>query len=415
MTAGSAWETALHQLDEAARIMDLDPGVHEVLRNPRRALQVSVPTRMDDGSIRVFQGYRVHHNTSRGPSKGGIRYHPSVDLDEVKALAMWMTWKCAVVSIPYGGAKGGVVVDPAKLSPGELQRMTRRYASEILPLIGPERDIPAPDLGTNEQVMAWIMDTYSTREGFSVPGVVTGKPLSIGGSAGRSQATARGVMYITLATMKHLGMSVEEARVVVQGFGNVGGGTVQLLHDQGCQIVGVSDVNGGTYNPQGLLPQGLFAHKAKGCSFGSYEGGEPVTNEELLELDCDVLIPAAIEGQLTDENAERVKASVIAEAANGPTTPEADEVFHDRGILVVPDILANAGGVTVSYFEWVQALQAFYWSEDEVNDRLRKIMEKSYVDVLNLAEERKVPMRTAATILGVGRVADAHVTRGLYP
>ncbi len=415
MTAGSAWETALHQLDEAARIMDLDPGVHEVLRHPRRALQVSVPTRMDDGSIRVFQGYRVHHNTSRGPSKGGIRYHPSVDLDEVKALAMWMTWKCAVVSIPYGGAKGGVVVDPAELSPGELQRMTRRYASEILPLIGPERDIPAPDLGTNEQVMAWIMDTYSTREGFSVPGVVTGKPLSIGGSAGRSQATARGVMYITLATMKHLGMSVEEARVVVQGFGNVGGGTVQLLHDQGCQIVGVSDVNGGTYNPHGLSPQGLFAHKAKGGSFGSYEGGEPVTNEELLELDCDVLIPAAIEGQLTDANAERVQASVIVEAANGPTTPEGDDIFHERGILVVPDILANAGGVTVSYFEWVQALQAFYWSEDEVNDRLRKIMEKSYVDVLNLAEERKVPMRTAATILGVGRVADAHVTRGLYP
>ena len=415
MTAGSAWETALHQLDEAARIMDLEPGVHEVLRHPRRALQVSVPTRMDDGSIRVFQGYRVHHNTSRGPSKGGIRYHPSVDLDEVKALAMWMTWKCAVVSIPYGGAKGGVVVDPAKLSPGELQRMTRRYASEILPLIGPERDIPAPDLGTNEQVMAWIMDTYSTREGFSVPGVVTGKPLSIGGSAGRSQATARGVMYITLATMKHLAMSVEEARVVVQGFGNVGGGTVQLLHDQGCQIVGVSDVGGGTYNPRGLSPQGLFAHKTKGGSFGSYEGGEPVTNEELLELDCDVLIPAAIEGQLTDVNAERVKASVIVEAANGPTTPEADEIFHDRGILVVPDILANAGRVTVSYFEWVQALQAFYWSEDEVNDRLRKIMEKSYVDVLNLAEERKVPMRTAATILGVGRVADAHITRGLYP
>ena len=415
MTAGSAWETALHQLDEAARIMDLEPGVHEVLRHPRRALQVSVPTRMDDGSIRVFQGYRVHHNTSRGPSKGGIRYHPSVDLDEVKALAMWMTWKCAVVSIPYGGAKGGVVVDPAKLSPGELQRMTRRYASEILPLIGPERDIPAPDLGTNEQVMAWIMDTYSTREGFSVPGVVTGKPLSIGGSAGRSQATARGVMYITLATMKHLAMSVEEARVVVQGFGNVGGGTVQLLHDQGCQIVGVSDVGGGTYNPRGLSPQGLLAHKTKGGSFGSYEGGEPVTNEELLELDCDVLIPAAFEGQLTDVNAERVKASVIVEAANGPTTPEADEIFHDRGILVVPDILANAGGVTVSYFEWVQALQAFYWSEDEVNDRLRKIMEKSYVDVLNLAEERKVPMRTAATILGVGRVADAHITRGLYP
>src|SRR5438552_9701049 len=286
---GSALETALRQLDDAARVMDLEPGVHEVLAHPRRALEVAIPVKMDDGSIRVFRGYRVHHNTSRGPSKGGIRYHPSVDLDEAKALAMWMTWKCAVVSIPYGGAKGGVVVDPAKLSPGELQRMTRRYASEILPLIGPERDIPAPDLGTNEQVMAWIMDTYSTREGFSVPGVVTGKPLSIGGSAGRSQATARGVMYITLATMKHLAMSVEEARVVVQGFGNVGGGTVQLLHDQGCQIVGVSDVNGGTYNPQGLSPQGLFAHKTKGGSFGSYEGGEPVTNEELLELNCDVL------------------------------------------------------------------------------------------------------------------------------
>jgi glutamate dehydrogenase (NAD(P)+) len=415
VTAGSAWETALKQLEDAARIMDLDPGVHEVLKHPRRALEVSVPTRMDDGSIRVFKGYRVHHNTSRGPSKGGIRYHPQVDLDEVKALAMWMTWKCAVVNIPYGGAKGGVVVDPAQLSSNELQRMTRRYASELVPLIGPEKDIPAPDMGTNEQVMAWIMDTYSTREGFSVPGVVTGKPVAIGGSAGRSMATARGVMYVTLATLKHLGMSVEEARVVVQGFGNVGGGTVQLLHEQGCRIVGVSDVAGGIHNPDGLSPQGLFAHRAKGGQLSDYEGGEPVTNAELLELDCDVLIPAAIEGQLIDENADRVKATVIVEGANGPTTPEADEIFHDRGILVVPDILANAGGVTVSYFEWVQALQAFYWSEDEVNDRLRKIMEQSYVDVLAVAEDRKVTMRNAATILGVGRVAEAHRTRGLYP
>jgi glutamate dehydrogenase (NAD(P)+) len=415
LTTGSAWDSALSQLDEAARTMDLDPGVHEVLRNPRRALEVSIPVRMDDGRIQVFKGYRVHHNTSRGPSKGGIRYHPTVTLDEVKALAMWMTWKCAVVSIPYGGAKGGVIVDPGELSMGELQRLTRRYASELLPLIGPERDIPAPDLGTNEQVMAWIMDTYSTREGYSVPGVVTGKPLAIGGSAGRPLATARGVMDVTLATLKHLGMSVEDTRVVVQGFGNVGGGTVELLHQQGCVVVGVSDVKGGVYNPKGLNPQGLRAHRDNTGSVVGYEGGEFVTNEELLELECDVLIPAALEGQLTSDNASRVRASVIVEAANGPTEPEGDEIFKDRGILVVPDILANAGGVTVSYFEWVQDLQAFYWSEDEVNDRLRQIMERSYVDVLSTAEERKVTMRTAATILGVQRVAEAHVTRGLYP
>jgi glutamate dehydrogenase (NAD(P)+) len=408
-------DSALSQLDEAARTMDLDPGVLEVLRHPRRALEVSIPVRMDDGQIRVFKGYRVHHNTSRGPSKGGIRYHPAVTLDEVKALAMWMTWKCAVVNIPYGGAKGGVIVDPGQLSTGELQRLTRRYASELLPFIGPERDIPAPDLGTNEQIMAWIMDTYSTREGFSVPGVVTGKPLAIGGSAGRNLATARGVTYVTLATLKHLGMSVEDARVVIQGFGNVGGGTVELLHQQGCMIVGVSDVKGGVYNPSGLSPQGLRAHREKTGSIFGYEGGKSVTNAELLELDCDVLIPAALEGQLTDENALQVKATVVVEAANGPTTPEADEIFKDRGIRVVPDILANAGGVTVSYFEWVQDLQAFYWTEDEVNDRLRQIMERSYVDVLEMAEERKVTMRTAATILGVQRVADAHVTRGLYP
>ncbi len=412
---GSALESALRQLDDAARVMELDPGVHEVLSHPRRALEVAIPVKMDDGTIQVFTGYRVHHNTSRGPSKGGIRYHPSVTLDEVKALAMWMTWKCAVVGIPFGGAKGGVIVEPGKLSKGELQRMTRRYAYEILPLIGPERDIPAPDLGTNEQIMAWIMDTYSTREGYSVPGVVTGKPLSIGGSAGRSMATARGVMYVTLATLKHLGMSVEEARVVVQGFGNVGGGTVELLHQQGCRIVGVSDVQGGVHNPEGLSPLGLRAHEEQYGTIVGYEGGQKVTNKELLELHCDVLIPAAIEGQLTRANADRVRASVIVEAANGPTVPEADEIFEDRGILVVPDILANAGGVTVSYFEWVQDIQAYYWSEDEVNDRLRQIMEKSYVDVLNVAEERKVSMRTAATILGVGRVAEAHITRGLYP
>jgi glutamate dehydrogenase (NAD(P)+) len=412
---GSAWASALSQLDEAAAGMQLDPGIHEVLRNPRRALEVSVPTRMDDGTVTVFKGYRVHHNTSRGPSKGGIRYHPAVTLEEVKALAMWMTWKCAVVGIPFGGAKGGVVVEPRELSMGELQRMTRRYTSEILPFIGPERDIPAPDLGTNEQVMAWIMDTYSTREGFSVPGVVTGKPLSIGGSAGRNQATARGVMYITLATLKHRGRAIEDTRVVVQGYGNVGGGTVELLHEQGCRIVGVSDVKGGVYNPDGLTPEALRQHQADTGGLQGLEGAQDVTNDELLELDCDLLIPAAIEGQLTRLNADRVKASVIVEAANGPTEPEADEIFAQRGIAVVPDILANAGGVTVSYFEWVQDIQAYSWSEDEVNDRLRKIMEQSYVDVLAMAESRGVTMRTAATMLGVGRVAEAHATRGLYP
>ena len=415
MKTGSAWASALSQLDEAAAAMQLDPGVHEVLRNPRRALEVSVPTRMDDGTVTVFKGYRVHHNTSRGPSKGGIRYHPAVTLEEVKALAMWMTWKCAVVGIPFGGAKGGVVVEPRELSMGELQRMTRRYTSEILPFIGPERDIPAPDLGTNEQVMAWIMDTNSTREGFSVPGVVTGKPLAIGGSAGRNQATARGVMYITLATLKHRGRAIEDTRVVVQGYGNVGGGTVELLHEQGCRIVGVSDVKGGVYNPDGLTPEALRQHQADTGGVQGLEGAQDVTNEELLELDCDLLIPAAIEGQLTRLNADRVNASIIVEAANGPTEPEADEIFAQRGIAVVPDILANAGGVTVSYFEWVQDIQAYSWSEDEVNDRLRKIMEQSYVDVLAMGESRGVKMRTAATMLGVGRVAEAHATRGLYP
>jgi glutamate dehydrogenase (NAD(P)+) len=412
---GSAWEQALTQLDQAARIMNLDPNVHEVLRNPKRTLEVAIPTRMDDGSVRVFTGYRVHHNTSRGPSKGGIRYHPGVNLEEVKALAMWMTWKCAVVSIPYGGAKGGVVVDPKRLSPGELERMTRRYASEILPLIGPERDIPAPDVGTNEQVMAWIMDTYSMNMGYSVPGVVTGKPLSVGGSAGRRASTARGVMYVTVSTLKHLAMPVDEARVVVQGFGKVGAPVIQLLHDQGCMVVGVGDLGGAVYNARGLSPVGLAAHHDETGTVAGFEGGEPITNEELFEVECDVVVPAALEGIITEKNADRIGARIIVEAANGPTTPEADEILHDRGVHVVPDILANAGGVTVSYFEWVQGLQAYFWTEDEVNARLRRIMEDSYVDVLELAEDRKVTMRQAATILGVQRVAEAHTTRGLFP
>jgi glutamate dehydrogenase (NAD(P)+) len=415
LTDTSAWQAALSQLDEAARSMDLDPGVHEVLRNPKRVLTVAVPTRMDDGSVKVFTGYRVHHNTSRGPSKGGIRYHPDVSMDEVKALAMWMTWKCAIVGIPYGGAKGGVVIDPRSVSERELERMTRRYAAEILPFIGPERDIPAPDVGTDEQVMAWIMDTYSMNVGYSVPGVVTGKPLSIGGSLGRGEATARGVTYVTSATLKNRGAAVDETRVAVQGYGKVGAPAVQLLHELGCIIVAVSDVGGGVYNGKGLSPRGLAAQRDAAGTVAGYEGGEPITNAELLTIDCDVLIPAAMEGQLTGANAGDVKAPVIVEAANGPTTPEADEIFHDRGVLVVPDILANSGGVTVSYFEWVQDIQAFFWTEDEVNDRLRSIMERAYVDVLKLAEQKKVAMRTAATMLGVSRVAEAHKTRGLFP
>jgi glutamate dehydrogenase (NAD(P)+) len=412
---GSAWEQALFQLDEAAQIMNLDPNVHEVLRHPKRVLEVAVPTRMDDGTVQTFTGYRVHHNTSRGPSKGGIRYHPHVTMDEVKALAMWMTWKCAVVGIPYGGAKGGVVVDPRSLSKPELERMTRRYASEILPLIGPERDIPAPDMGTDEQIMAWIMDTYSMNQGYSVPGVVTGKPKAVGGSAGRTGATGRGVMYVTVATLKHHAMPVDEARIVVQGFGKVGGPIVELLHEQGCLIVGVADAAGGVYNARGLSPVGLAAHHEEHGTVAGFDGGTAVDADEILTLECDALVPAALEGVVTGKNAERVQARIVVEAANGPTTPEADEILHDRGIHVVPDILANAGGVTVSYFEWVQDLQAYFWTEDEVNARLRTVMEEAYVHVLEMAEDRKVTMRQAATILGVSRVAEAHKTRGLYP
>jgi glutamate dehydrogenase (NAD(P)+) len=411
----NAWHQALFQLDQAAEIMHLDANTHEVLRSPKRTLEVAVPTRMDDGTVRVFSGYRVHHNTARGPSKGGIRYHPTVSLTEVKALAMWMTWKCAVVNIPYGGAKGGVVVDPKELSQTELERMTRRYASEILPLIGPERDIPAPDMGTDAQIMAWIMDTYSMNQGYSVPGVVTGKPVSVGGSHGRGAATSRGVVYVTVATLKHLGLPVDEARIAIQGYGKVGAPAVQLLHDQGCAVVGVSDVMGGVANARGLSPMGLETYKAETGTVAGYSAGEGIEGDEVLELECDVLIPAALEGVITKENAERVRAKVIVEAANGPITPEADEILQERGVVIVPDILANAGGVTVSYFEWVQDIQALFWSEEQVNERLREIMEAAHVEVLQLAEDQKITLRQAATVLGVRRVAEALETRGLFP
>ena len=411
----SAWETALAQLDEVAELMGLAPGVHEILRAPKRALLVSVPFRKDDGSTQVCQGYRVHHNVTRGPAKGGIRYHPDVTLDEVKALAMWMTWKSAIAGIPFGGAKGGVAVDPKELNRAELERMTRRYASEILPLIGPERDIPAPDMNTNEEIMSWIMDTYSMNQGYSVPGVVTGKPVSIGGSRGRAGATSRGVMYMVFSTLKTLGLGIDEVSVAIQGYGKVGGHAAQLLHDAGCRVVAVSDVDGGLYRERGLDPEAINRHKKEAGVVAGFSGADAITNEELLEVKCDVLIPAAIEGVITVKNADAVRAGIVCEAANGPVTFEADKVLNDRGIFVVPDILANSGGVTVSYFEWVQDIQAYFWSDDEVNDRLRQIMERAFVQVHELASSKGLTMRQAAHWIGVGRVAEAHLTRGLFP
>ena len=411
----TAWETALAQLDEAAELMGLAAGVHETLRSPKRALIVSVPFRMDDGSTRVYQGYRVQHNVTRGPAKGGIRYHPLVGLSEVKALAMWMTWKCAIAGIPFGGAKGGVSVDPKEHSKGELERMTRRYASEILPLIGPERDIPAPDMNTNEEIMAWIMDTYSSNKGYSVPGIVTGKPVSIGGSLGRGGATSRGVMFMIFSTLKKLSMGIDEVSVAIQGFGKVGGFAAQLLHDAGCRVIAVSDAHGGLYREKGLDPEAITRHVREAGRVAGYENAEPITNDELLELECDVLVPAAIEGVITVKNADKIKADVVCEAANGPITFEADKILNDNGLFVVPDILANSGGVTVSYFEWVQDIQAYFWSEEEVNDRLRMIMEKAFETVYGLSKEKGLTMRQAAHWVGVGRVAEAHQTRGLFP
>lgn len=412
----SAWESARIQLAEAVAQLGLDDGLHALLATPRRALTVSVPLRRDDGSVSVMTGYRVQHNLSRGPAKGGIRYHPNTDLDEVKALAMWMTWKCALIGIPYGGAKGGVTVDPGALSRGELERLTRRYASEILPIIGPERDIPAPDVGTDEQTMAWIMDTYSVNAGYSVPGVVTGKPVAIGGSQGRGGATSRGVMFTAFAALREAGQDPRGARVAVQGFGKVGGLAAQFLHDEGCMVVAVSDVAGGVYNARGLNPAALLRRVAEGApSVVGTPGTDRITNDELLELDVDVLVPAALEGVIGHDNAERIKARFIVEGANGPVTPAADAILAEAGVTVVPDILANSGGVAVSYFEWVQDLQAYFWSEDEVNDRLRVLMERAYAEVSTLARERGVSLRTAAQMIGVGRVAEAHRTRGLYP
>jgi glutamate dehydrogenase (NAD(P)+) len=411
----NAWEVAQQQFDLAAERLNLDPGLRSILREPRRALTVSFPVKMDDGSVRVFTGYRVQHNLGRGPAKGGIRYHQDVTLDEVKALAMWMTWKCAVVGIPYGGGKGGVIVDPKKLSMKELEALTRRYTTEISVLIGPERDIPAPDVNTNAQVMAWMMDTYSMHAGYTVPGVVTGKPISLGGSEGRNEATARGCVFTILDAADHLGLEIKGAKVVVQGFGNAGAIAARLMADEGSTVIAVSDTGGAITKRDGLDPDRVIAWKKEHGTVVGFPGSETITNAELLELPCDILIPAALENQITGENAGRIKAKIVAEAANGPTTPEADAILHANGVFMLPDILANAGGVTVSYFEWVQDLNRDHWSEAIVNAKLREIMDRSFAEVLAMAENATVDMRTAAYLVAVKRVADTTALRGLYP
>jgi glutamate dehydrogenase (NAD(P)+) len=406
---------AQQQLDNVAELMHLDPRIHAILRHCKRVMEVSIPVKMDDNSLKVFTGWRVHHNLARGPAKGGVRYSPTLTLEEVKGLAMLMTWKCAVVDIPYGGAKGGVVCNPSELSDGELERLTRRYTTELILLLGPERDIPAPDLGTDERIMAWMMDTYSMNVGYSVPGVVTGKPVNIGGSRGRREAPGRSVAICVEEAAARLGIRLEDARVVVQGFGKVGSVVALLLYSLGCKIVAVSDVKGGIYNPQGLNPVKLMSHKRQTKTVSDYKEGDYVTNEELLGLPCDILIPAAIEGVITEKNADKIRARLIVEAANGPITPEADAILRDRGIFVVPDILANAGGVVVSYFEWVQDIQQFFWTEQEVNERLRQVIKRAFGEVWEVMRERGVDMRTAAYILAVSRVAEAIKMRGIYP
>ena len=409
------WKIALQQLDHAAERLELDPGAHERLRNPEKILTVSIPTKMDDGTLRVFTGHRVHHSLARGPAKGGLRYHPDVTLDEVKALAMWMTWKCAVVGIPFGGGKGGVVCNPKEMSDGELERMTRRFTSELMGIIGPDKDIPAPDVYTNPATMAWIMDTYSTNVGYSVPSVVTGKPLSVGGSEGRDEATGRGSALVIREAMKYLKMDVSGATVAVQGFGNAGTVTALLLARKGLKIIAVSDSRGGIYRSKGLNIEAVMKHKRDTGSVVDFPDSDRITNGELLTLSCDVLVPAALENQITEENAGAVQAKIIAEAANGPTTPVADEILHDRGLFLIPDILANAGGVTVSYFEWVQGIQKYFWKESEVNARLEDIICRSFGEVVSLREKEQVDMRMAAYMLAVGRVAEAIEIRGLYP
>lgn len=413
--SSNPYDNALQQLEIVAQHLNLDPGLHEVLKYPQRELTVHFPVKMDNGTTRVFTGYRVQHNLSRGPAKGGIRYSPRTDIDEVRALAMWMTWKCAIVNIPFGGAKGGVLCDPRTMSQNELERLTRRYATEISLLISPETDVPAPDMGTNAQTMAWIMDTYSMHHGHTFPAVVTGKPVSIGGSEGRVDATGRGVFIMAREASKKVGFNLEGAKVAVQGFGNVGGVAARIFHENGAKVVAVCDALGGLYNSEGLDIPSLMECSRKDGTLTTHPGGVPVTSEDLLELECDVLVPAALENQITAANANRIKAKLVVEGANGPTTPAADRIMYEKGIFLVPDVLANAGGVIVSYFEWVQDLQSLFWAENEVNNRMERMLLSAYENVTAIAQRDSIDMRTAAYVIGVQRVADATTMRGMYP
>ena len=409
------FEIVIEQIDAVCDRLGVDDIYRSRLKKCERELIVNFPVRMDDGTAKVFTGFRVQHNDTRGPAKGGIRYHPEVNLDETRALAVWMTLKAAVANIPYGGAKGAVICDPKLMSQSELERLTRRYASEISILIGPESDIPAPDVGTNPQIMAWIMDTYSMAKGHSVPSVVTGKPIEIGGSKGRFEATGRGCMISAKLAAKEMGMNLDGATVVIQGFGNVGSVTAKLLAQESCNIIGISDSRGGVYNPKGLDPISLLNHKRETGSVIGFRNAETVTNAELLVLPCDILVPAAFELQIVKTNAANVRAKMIVEGANGPTTPEADKILHGNGVFVIPDVLANVGGVIVSYFEWVQDIQSFFWSEEEVNDNLRRLMTDAFAEVLKISQSEKVDMRSAAHMLAVGRVVRAMAIRGIYP
>ncbi len=409
------YHMAIQQFEEAADKLNLSEDMREILRQPKRELAVNFPVRMDSGRIKTFTGYRVQHNVNRGPAKGGIRYSPEVTLDEVKALAMWMTWKCAVVGIPFGGAKGGVICDPKSMSASELERLTRRFATEISIVIGPHSDIPAPDVNTNSQVMAWIMDTYSMHGGYSIPAVVTGKPLSIGGSEGRNDATATGVLFVTRRAAQRIGLSLKGARVSIQGYGNAGAIAARLFHNEGCKIVAVGDTRGGIYNNAGLDPSLVLRHKQEKGSVTAFPQADKISVQEVLEVPCDILIPAATEGVITAQNAERIQARLIAEAANGPTSPGADKQLFARGIEVVPDILANAGGVTVSYFEWVQDLQSFFWGVEEITQKLEVIMNRAFDAVAGIAERYACDLRLAANMLAIARVAEATQVRGIYP
>ena len=411
---GSTFRAMLEEFNEAARILDLEPGIWKTLTRPKRQIIVSCPVQMDSGEIEVFTGYRVQYNIALGPAKGGIRYHPAVTLDEVTALAAWMTWKCAVAQIPFGGGKGAIVCDPTRLSRRELEALTRRYVAEIVDAIGPEKDIPAPDVNTNEQVMAWVMDTYSMHVGHTTTAVVTGKPVELGGSLGRREATGRGLVIATRQAARHVGVELRGSRVAIQGFGNVGSVAADLLARAGAKVVGVTDWKGGVYNAAGLPIEALADHVRQHRTVDGFPGAEPLTNDELFRLDVDILVPAALENQITMANVRDVRARIVAEGANGPTTPDAHNVLHERGVFVIPDILANAGGVTASYFEWVQDRHGYFWSEPEVNERLEGTMVRAFDTVLRTALQHRIDMRTAAYVVAIDRVATVTRMRGMY-